>query len=233
MAEGRLYEVDMRLRPSGRQGPVAVSLGSFLSYQLGEAWTWEHLALTRARVIAGEASLTAEVEARRRDVLAAKAGGSGVVADTAEMRERIFAAKAPEGAWDAKAGPGRMQDIDLFAQSLGLRAAAPARNPLAQLETGVTAGLLAAPDAARIGATYRLLWQIQTAARLLTDKPLDPATVGEGARAFLLRATGEGSIAALSARLTAETGDAARLISRYLAEATAAGASAGPPEAGG
>ena len=155
------------------------------------------------------------------------------MADTAEMRERIFAAKAPEGAWDAKTGPGRMQDIDLFAQSLALRAAAPARNPLAQLETGVTAGLLAAPDAARIGATYRLLWQIQTAARLLTDKPLDPATVGEGARAFLLRATGEGSIAALSARLTAETGDAARLISRYLAEATAAGASAGPPEAGG
>src|SRR5690606_38377421 len=51
-AEGRLYEVDMRLRPSGRQGPVATSVQSFESYQMTEAWTWEHLALTRARVVA-------------------------------------------------------------------------------------------------------------------------------------------------------------------------------------
>src|SRR5690606_7771862 len=51
-AEGRLYEVDMRLRPSGRQGPVATSIQSFRDYQMSEAWTWEHLALTRARVVA-------------------------------------------------------------------------------------------------------------------------------------------------------------------------------------
>ncbi len=55
MAEGRLYEVDMRLRPSGRQGPVATSIESFASYQRTEAWTWEHLALTRARVLVGRA----------------------------------------------------------------------------------------------------------------------------------------------------------------------------------
>ena len=52
-AEGKLYEVDMRLRPSGRQGPVATSIQSFCSYQEDEAWTWEHLALTRARPLAG------------------------------------------------------------------------------------------------------------------------------------------------------------------------------------
>ncbi|HSG54782.1 MAG TPA: glutamine-synthetase adenylyltransferase, partial [Paracoccaceae bacterium] len=53
MAEGKLYEVDMRLRPSGTQGPVATSLTSFRDYQMNEAWIWEHLALTRARAVAG------------------------------------------------------------------------------------------------------------------------------------------------------------------------------------
>ncbi len=56
-AEGSLYQVDMRLRPSGNQGPVATKLSSFISYQMGSAWTWEHLALTRARVVTGPASL--------------------------------------------------------------------------------------------------------------------------------------------------------------------------------
>ncbi len=56
-SEGRLYEVDMRLRPSGQKGPVATQLSSFIEYQQREAWTWEHLALTRARVISGPPAL--------------------------------------------------------------------------------------------------------------------------------------------------------------------------------
>mgnify|MGYP002653933729 CR=1 FL=1 len=63
MAEGRLYEVDMRLRPSGRQGPVATSIESFRAYQMDEAWTWEHLALTRARVVWASSSQFAEAAA--------------------------------------------------------------------------------------------------------------------------------------------------------------------------
>jgi glutamate-ammonia-ligase adenylyltransferase len=65
-AAGKLYEVDMRLRPSGRQGPVATALASFERYQKEEAWTWEHMALTRARVLAGDDSLAADIEAVRR-----------------------------------------------------------------------------------------------------------------------------------------------------------------------
>src|SRR2546430_13773172 len=60
---GRLYDVDMRLRPSGRSGPVATSIASFENYQHNEAWTWEHMALTRARVVAGAAALAARVQA--------------------------------------------------------------------------------------------------------------------------------------------------------------------------
>ena len=62
-AEGTLYEVDMRLRPSGQKGPVATHLDSFIEYQAKEAWTWEHLALTRARVVSGPPGLAAKVEA--------------------------------------------------------------------------------------------------------------------------------------------------------------------------
>ena len=84
MAEGILYKVDMRLRPSGRQGPVAAALDGFVRYQAEEAWTWEHLALTRARVVAGPGELTDSVmkamsELQRAGVarvaLAVKSGG--------------------------------------------------------------------------------------------------------------------------------------------------------------
>ena len=69
MSQGRLYEVDMRLRPSGNQGPVATSWASFVNYQQNEAWVWEHLALTRAHVVAGDAGLAEEIEAFRTEFL--------------------------------------------------------------------------------------------------------------------------------------------------------------------
>ena len=69
-AAGRLYEVDMRLRPSGRQGPVATGLSAFRDYQTTEAWTWEHLALTRARPVAGAFELFDDIRRVRGDVLA-------------------------------------------------------------------------------------------------------------------------------------------------------------------
>ena len=68
-AEGMLYDVDMRLRPSGQKGPVATQLSSFVDYQANEAWTWEHMALTRARVVSGPPALRAAVETAIRDVL--------------------------------------------------------------------------------------------------------------------------------------------------------------------
>ena len=92
-AEGRLYEVDMRLRPSGRQGPVATSLSAFDSYQSNDAWTWEHLALTRARPVAGDAAMADAVEAVRRRVLSQTAARPGLRADVADMRARLARAK--------------------------------------------------------------------------------------------------------------------------------------------
>ena len=216
MADGRLYEVDMRLRPSGRQGPVATSLQAFDSYQMTEAWTWEHLALTRARPVAGETALAAEVEAIRRRVLAAKGQGVAILADTADMRARIFAAKAPDGEWEAKIGPGRLQDIELLAQSSALRAASPARRVEQQLRAGKAAGHYDAETEAALQQAYRFLWRLQAGGRLLTERPLDMAAIGEGGRAFLLRETGASDLADLRSRLAAHVARAGAIVAGIL-----------------
>lgn len=88
-AEGALYEVDMRLRPSGRQGPVATSIKAFAEYQKNEAWTWEHLALTRARVVVGGAALVRDVDTAIRDALCQPHDPAKVAADIADMREKL------------------------------------------------------------------------------------------------------------------------------------------------
>ena len=218
MAEGRLYEVDMRLRPSGRQGPVAVSLAAFRDYQMTEAWTWEHLALTRARVIAGEGGLAADVEAARRAILSAKASGPAVLSDTADMRQRIFAAKAPDGEWEAKIGPGRLQDIELLAQALALRSADPARRTEAQLRGGVKTGRIGREDETVLQAAYRFFWRLQAGGRLLSDRPIEMDAIGEGGRAFLLRETGMSSLEGLRSELAGHVERVAVIVSARLGQ---------------
>ncbi len=221
MGPGRLYAVDMRLRPSGRQGPVATALAAFRDYQTTEAWTWEHLALTRARVVAGPAALARRVEAVRLAVLAEKGRGARVLADTAEMRARIFAAKSPDGAWEAKIGPGRLQDIELFVQAGALIAGAAARDVAGQIGAGVAAGLMTAAEGAALDTAQRFLWALQAGGRLLTDRPLEMDAIGEGGRSFLLRETGMPDMAGLGSRLAALTSQAAAIVTAGLDRAAA------------
>ncbi|MCB6176913.1 glutamine-synthetase adenylyltransferase [Rhodobacter sp. Har01] len=212
-AAGRLYEVDVRLRPSGRAGAVATSLASWRDYQLTEAWTWEHLALTRARVMAGEATLADDVEALRREIIAAKGRDAARVrADVAEMRARVQAAKPALGAWDAKNGPGRIMDIELCAQMAALLAGSPARQLERQIAT--PAGGVAPADQDALLSSYRLLWRLHAAGKLLTEAPLDMQALGEGGRAFLLHETGEATVAALAERLAASVALAGAAIAR-------------------
>ena len=222
LPEGRLYEVDMRLRPSGRQGPVATSVNAFRAYQTTEAWTWEHLALTRARVVAGDAALGDEVEAFRRDLLQAKGQGASVRADVADMRARLATAKPGAGGWDAKFGAGRLMDIELLAQTLALQNANPARSVERQIAAAAapvssgTAGKVSVTDQTALLAAYRLCWRVQACARLLSDKPLELDDLGEGAAAFVLREAGAASVAEVMARLQQECGLADAVISVHL-----------------
>jgi glutamate-ammonia-ligase adenylyltransferase len=136
------------------------------------------------------------------------------------MRARIFAAKAPDGDWEAKVGPGRLQDIELLAQSFALRAGSPARKIAAQIRLGAQIGAITAAEAETLAAATRFLWRLQAGGRLLTDRALDMQAIGEGGRAFLQRETGTEGLDALAAALANWTDAAAAIIDRVLADAT-------------
>ncbi len=215
-AEGRLYEVDMRLRPSGRKGPVATSLRAFRDYQTTEAWTWEHLALTRARPLAGDVSLGAEIEAFRRDLLARPGDRAARARDTADMRRRLADAKPRTGPLDVRAGPGHLQDIELFASLLGLLAGATDQEPSHQIAAGQAAGLIAPQDGNRLSRAQAEFWQVHAATRLLTGASLDPARLGADAREQLLRGRDSATIADLVTAISVTAGRAADIIDRHL-----------------
>jgi glutamate-ammonia-ligase adenylyltransferase len=216
MSEGRLYEADMRLRPSGRQGPVATSRAAFETYQREDAWTWEHLALTRARPIAGAPDLGARVEAFRRDLLGRGKDRAKILADTADMRTRLAAAKPGQGPLEAKHGQGRLQDIALLAQAGALLAGSPAQDTGEQLTAGQGALGLSEGDLAALREADRLMWRVQAATRLVTAGALDPEAMGAGGRALLLREAGASDMAALEARLARAAEEADAIIGRAL-----------------
>ena len=215
-SEGRLYEVDMRLRPSGRQGPVATSIQSFETYQREEAWTWEHLALTRARTVAGNLELGQRVEAFRQELLNLPSDAAQVLADVQDMRERIAAAKPAKGDFEAKLGPGRMQDIELVAQAAALMTGYAGRAIPSQLRQARLMGWIDRDEATVMIDAYRLMWQLQSAARLLTGEVLDLEVIGEGGRDFLLRETAAASPAELADRLVDVSAAAEAVIKRAL-----------------
>jgi glutamate-ammonia-ligase adenylyltransferase len=204
-AEGRLYEVDMRLRPSGNQGPVATSWRAFQSYQGNEAWVWEHLALTRARPMAGPGALCTAIEAFRLELLSRPRERAEILRAVAEMRARILAAKGEGGIWDPKSGPGRMMDIELLAQAAALLAPPPVR----QTPRAIGRARFLEPDhRALLRAAYARQWAVQIGARLMTEGPLQVDELGRGGRAFLARLAGTEDLEALAQTLTR---DAARV----------------------
>jgi glutamate-ammonia-ligase adenylyltransferase len=190
MSQGRLYELDLRLRPSGNKGPVATSLESFASYQKDEAWVWEHLALTRAQVIAGPQDLAETVEKLRVQILSGGHDRVQVCTDTAQMRARIAAAKFPDGVLDAKIGAGRLQDLELFAQAGALIGGATARDIPAGLAAAQAAGLIDKGQMQRLEEAYGRLWALQSATRLLSSRPLHGDALRTATQRFLVHAVG-------------------------------------------
>ena len=143
-ADGRLYEIDMRLRPAGASGPIATSLEAFTRYQNEEAWTWEHMALTRARVIAAPAELATRIEARIAAVLTKERDAGALVGEVADMRERMAREHAAQDWWAIKHYRGGLVDIEFIAQYLQLRHAAAHPDVLAPNTTDALARLAAA-----------------------------------------------------------------------------------------
>lgn len=120
-ASGPLYDVDTRLRPSGAQGPLAVSLDGFQRYQEESAWTWEHMALTRARPVFGSPDARAAVSGIIAQVLAGKRPDRDVVAEAVKMRDGISTHKPPKGPLDAKLLDGGLVDLEFAVHAMQLK----------------------------------------------------------------------------------------------------------------
>jgi glutamate-ammonia-ligase adenylyltransferase len=142
-AAGRLYEVDVRLRPSGKGGMLITNVAAFADYQRSEAWTWEHQALLHARAVAGSPALRAQFERIRLEIITGAVRRGTLAAEVRSMRERMRRelSKAKAGEFDMKQDPGGIADIEFLAQYWALEwagrhpAVAMFSDTIRQLET--------------------------------------------------------------------------------------------------
>ena len=178
---GLLYEVDLRLRPQGGKGPVASQFKGFVAYQNAEADLWEHMALTRARVLAGDDNFGAKVQAAVRDIVGTQRESAKVFAEVRSMRDLIAQEKGDEDPWDLKLARGGLTDLDFIAQGLVLAhgAAHPSLIGRAAEETFMEAsraGLIDENSARALVEAHRLFNAIFQWQRLTIEGRFDPAT---------------------------------------------------------
>ncbi|MEM9642192.1 MAG: bifunctional [glutamine synthetase] adenylyltransferase/[glutamine synthetase]-adenylyl-L-tyrosine phosphorylase [Pseudomonadota bacterium] len=215
-ARGVLYDVDMRLRPSGRQGPVAVALAGFARYQAQDAWTWEHLALTRARVVAGAPQVCTRLNSIITDVLAAPPRPD-TLKDVRDMRARLAEAKAGDGPWALKDGRGGILDIELLLQAGRLLTpSVTAVAPLSMVAELQAAGWITAAQSAALADHLGRLLAVQQVTRLALDGAYDPERGGPGLAALLADVTGFGDIDALERALISGRDRAASIVESVL-----------------
>ena len=204
---GVLYQVDMRLRPSGRSGPVATRIDSFASYQETEAWTWEHMALTRARVVSASPTFAARIEETIRAVLCVPRDAATIAGDVAEMRQAIAQEKGEQERWDLKYAAGGLIDIEFIAQYLQLVHAATTPEVLDTSTTRVLdkawrLGTLKPEHAEVLRPAVRLYHNLTQILRLCLPGSFDPKEAGPGVCGLLARAADVPDFATLDAFIT-------------------------------
>jgi glutamate-ammonia-ligase adenylyltransferase len=215
-AEGNLYEVDMRLRPSGQKGPVATQLSGFTHYQQHEAWTWEHLALTRARVVSGPPALRAAVEQAIRAALARQRDPARTAKDVRDMRALMEKEKGARDIWELKHVRGGLVDLEFIAQYLQLVHAHAhpevlSTNTVEALVNLERAGLLPAASADVLLPAARLFGNLTQILRLCLEGPFVAGTAADGLKALLVRAGEAPDFARLEADLAARQAAVAAL----------------------
>jgi len=206
-AEGSLYEVDFRLRPSGNAGPLATNLGGFIAYQEKEAWTWEHMALTRARVIASSSEgFAAKIQHHLCQTLAKERDRAALADDVRSMRARIEKEKGTKDIWDLKQVAGGLVDIEFIAQFLQLAHAHNKPHVLAQgteeaLEKLREAGCLSSGDADQLLSALRLYHRLTQVLRMALTGKFVPTEAPRGVRDLLLHAAGAPDLTRLELEL--------------------------------
>ncbi len=186
-AAGPLYDVDTRLRPQGEQGMLAVSLDAFADYQRDEAWTWEHMALARARPVFGSEAARHSVAALIRKILGQSKHSSGAAADAVTMRDEIARHKPASGPLDVKLGPGGLVDLEFAVHVLQLTHSTGLDPPLeAAVEQLASAGLIER----NIVEAQKLLTRMLVVIRLLAPETATPNEDSRKLMAQLCGATG-------------------------------------------
>jgi glutamate-ammonia-ligase adenylyltransferase len=203
---GVLYDVDMRLRPSGRAGPVASRIDSFADYQDREAWTWEHMALTRARVISSSPDFRAKIEKIIRGVLTRPRDPASTAADVADMRRAIALEKGEDDVWDLKYAAGGTVDIDFIAQYLQLVHGADKPDILnvstpQVLDNAARLGVLSQSSAEILRSAARLYHDLTQILRLCVSGKFKPETAGEDLLRVLARAGDAPDFSSLEAQV--------------------------------
>ncbi len=206
-AEGVAYETDLRLRPSGRSGPVATQLSAFERYQREDAWTWEHMALTRARPVAGDPDLCRAVAEIIAEILSTDTDRSKLAADIRDMRAKVAAEKKPASAWDLKLSEGGLMDLEFIAQFLVLSGFShrPGEAVPDLIARATDAGTLARADGDTLGRSARLQSALFQIIRAATGGDNNPEDTSPAFREFLARAA-EAVLAPDSAKATPAAG---------------------------
>ncbi len=187
-AEGVAYEVDLRLRPSGRAGPLATHLKAFENYQLNEAWTWEHMAMSRGRAIAGDGALKKHV-ADVIDALVDKPRDRATLAkDVASMRARVEREKAASGPFDVKLARGGLMDCEFAAQFLVLSGlgGVPGATTLETLTRAAAEGRMGAEEAERLVLSAALQGAILQLQRVADPRAFSPDAAPEALKRLMV-----------------------------------------------
>lgn len=205
--EGRLFDVDTRLRPSGSQGPLAVTIKTLQDYYLTTAWTWEFLALTRARIIQAPASMAAKIQRTLNAAVVSGPPNIDLAAETASMREKLYGNFGTSNIWDVKHTRGGLVDIEFICQFLTLKHAKDEvdiakPNTPKSLKTLQKLKHISNENYKALSAGYELQQTIQSLLRLCLDKtPIDDEDIPPGLQKILIKATSEKSFSALKEQI--------------------------------
>ena len=208
--EGSLYEVDPRLRPSGSSGPIATSLKGLIDYEREKAWTWELMALTRCRVVAGDPDFAKQVEEELTAVLTRERDAAKVLRDAEDMRRRLEKEFPAKNRWDVKGDRGGLLDQDFIAQALQLchahaKPGVLAPSTQAALRALAKEGVLPEDQAKTLVEANRLLRKIQGFLRLSAGADFTEKDAPQGLKDALARTCGLKDIEAVRREMKAAT----------------------------
>ncbi len=225
-AEGALYSIDLQLRPSGKAGPVAVRMAAFADYYATEAWTWELMALTRARPICGDSGLCDQISAAIEAALVSPLPAGVLAADAAAMRALVRGERKPTGFWDHKRQAGGLIDIEFIAQALTLMHSralpSTARDVPGQIAALAEIGALAAEDAKTLEKVWLVTTALDQVLRVAVSENAIATDLAAGAAKALCRRAGRygapTEFQALQDAIVAWRADIVDLFRRYVEE---------------